>query len=314
MTLTNQNLRRSRFGIALGLILCVLLAVTGCDGADEGVAEADRLQIVATTTMIEDLARRIAGEDADVIGLMKVGEDPHVYDVRPNDAVTISKADLVLANGFHLEATLDRVIKQSAKGDVLRLAEAANIVPIGSTVYEGAPDPHCWMDVQLFRRYAEVLRDRLISLDAEHEAGYGQRAAEFLTDLDELEAWIRDQWQQIPEDQRVVVTSHDAFNYYAAAYGVEMHGVIGISTDAQPKAADVEALRQMIEERAVRAMFVETSVAPTLNQIVENIAEATGATLGGSLFSDSLGGPESAGSTYLDMMRHNTQTMVEALK
>lgn len=313
MILINQNKSIGHWP-AIGLVLTALLALTACGGGSDEAPADDRLQIVATTTMIEDLARRIAGEDAHVVGIMKVGEDPHVYDVRPNDAVMISRADLVLANGFHLEATLDGVIEQSARGDVIHLANAAHIQPIGSVVYEGAPDPHCWMDIQLFRRYAEVVRDRLISIDPDHEESYGQRAAEYLHELEQLDAWVREQWADVPQDQRVIVTSHDAFNYYAAAYGVEVHGVIGISTDAQPKASDIEELRQIITDRNVRALFVETSVAPTLNQIVENIAEATGASIGGKLYSDSLGDSDSPGATYLDMMRHNTTTMVEALK
>lgn len=304
----------------LAISLLTVFMVTGCGEETGGTEEAetthghDHLHIVATTTMIEDLAHQIAGPDAQVIGIMKVGEDPHVYDVRPNDAVSISKADIVFMNGLHLEATLEGVVEQSARGPVVDLTKLAAIDPLGSSDYEGAPDPHCWMDVRLYRKYAEVMRDQLVGLDPEHAEGYRQRATAYLAQLDELEAWIREQWQSIPQDQRVIVTSHDAFNYYAEAYDVQVHGVIGISTDAQPKAADIEAMRQMIQDRGVRALFVETSVAPTLNQIVENIAQATGAQIGGSLFSDSLGGPDSAGATYLDMMRHNTTTMVEALR
>lgn len=264
--------------------------------------------------MIEDLVRQLVGNDAQVSGIMKVGEDPHTYDVRPNDAVTLSRADLVLANGFHLEATLDRVIQQSARGRVVHLAEAADIQPLGSETYAGAADPHCWMDAALFKRYAEAARDALIDADPPRAESYRRRARAYLDQLDDLDNEIRAALASIPQDRRVVVTSHDAFNYYAAAYDLEVHGVIGISTDAQPNAADLEALRQLIRDRKVRALFIETSVAPTLNQIVRNLADDTAVNLGGTLFSDSLGPPDSGGDTYLNMMRHNTRAIVEALR
>jgi manganese/zinc/iron transport system substrate-binding protein len=315
MTLTNQNI----FGFASvlpALLLGALVSLSGCGGDADGATDAGQqpVRVVATTTVIEDLARQLAGDDAEVIGIMKTGEDPHVYDVRPNDAVTISNADLILTNGFHLEATLGGVIEQAARGTVVHLAETADLDPLGSEVYQGAPDPHVWMDVEMFRRVAEAARDALIEADPEHAEGYRQRAEDYLAELDELQSWVQQQWDPVPEDQRVVVTSHDAFNYYAAAYGVTVHGVIGISTDAQPQASDIEALRNMIKDRGVRALFVETSVAPTLNQIVRNLAQDTGVAIGGSLYSDSLGPDDSPGGTYVGMIRHNTTTMVEALK
>jgi manganese/zinc/iron transport system substrate-binding protein len=315
MTLTNQNI--FVFASVLpALLLGALVSLSGCGGDADGATDAGQqpVRVVATTTVIEDLARQLAGDDAEVIGIMKTGEDPHVYDVRPNDAVTISNADLILTNGFHLEATLGGVIEQAARGTVVHLAETADLDPLGSEVYQGAPDPHVWMDVEMFRRVAEAARDALIEADPEHAEGYRQRAEDYLAELDELQSWVQQQWDPVPKDQRVVVTSHDAVNYYAAAYGVTVHGVIGISTDAQPQASDIEALRNMIKDRGVRALFVETSVAPTLNQIVRNLAQDTGVAIGGSLYSDSLGPDDSPGGTYVGMIRHNTTTMVEALK
>ncbi len=290
------------------------IMASGCGDSDADATGDDRIRVVATTTILADLAQQLAGDDAEVIGIMKAGEDPHVYDVRPNDAVMISGADLVLSNGLRLEATLAGVIEQAARGRVVRLAEQDGIDTLESEDYAGAPDPHIWMDVLRYRKVAEAARDALIDVDPAHAEGYRQRSEAYLAELDQLDTWIREQWSAVPRDQRVIVTSHDAFHYYAEAYGLEVHGVIGISTDAQPKASDVEALRTMIRERGVRALFVETSTAPTLNQIVRNLAGDTGVAVGGSLFSDSLGGPGSPGGTYLGMMRHNTQTMVQALR
>jgi len=297
-----------------GLLWASALLLTGCGGGAADSADDGRIRIVATTTILEDVARQIAGDDAIVVGIMKVGEDPHVYDVRPGDAVTISRADLVLANGFHLEATLGGVIKQVAKGKVVHLADAAGITPLGSEVYVGAPDPHIWMDVKLFMKCAAAVRDAMIEVDPANQAGYEARAEAYLAEMQALDDWVRQEVQQIPKERRVVVTSHDAFNYYAAAYDIEVYGVIGISTDAQPKASDIEKLRNLIAERGVRAMFVETSVSKALNDIVRNIAADTNASIGGTLFSDSLGAPGTPGGTYLGMIRHNTNTMVKALR
>lgn len=310
MTLTNQNKTK------MGFYLFVLMLMFGCgDSSDQTQREAiDGITVVATTTMIEDLARQLVGDKANVVGIMKVGEDPHVYETRPNDAVTISKADLVLSNGFHLEATLDGVIHQAAQGKVVHLAEDAGIEPLGSQVYEGAPDPHCWMDVMLFKRYAQAALDALIEVDPENQSHYTERATAYFAELDRLDAWVKEQIDSVPQEQRLVVTSHDAFNYYAKAYSVEFHGVMGISTDGQIAAQNVERLRNTVKERGIRALFVETSVTPTLNAMVEKIAADTGAKIGGTLYSDSLGGPETKAGTYIGMIRHNTTTLVEALR
>ena len=320
-----------------GLLLIVpgLLAL-GCEGGraqPARAASADRPVVAATTTMIADLAGVLAGKDAHVVGIMKPGEDPHVYDVRPRDAQMIAGADLVLTNGLHLESTLLGVIEHNASGAVVKLAEAggvrplqaAEIVAIGSaaagasgTAAAGstgaAPDPHAWMSVPHFMAYAEAARDALIELDPEHADGYQRRARAYLSDLKELDAWVRRQWETVPPERRIIVTSHDAFNYYAQAYGVEVHGVIGISTEQQPRPQDLLALERMVRDRSVRALFIETSVSRTLNRLVAKIADRTDARIGGTLYSDSLGAPGGEAGSYLSMMRHNTRVMVDALR
>ena len=299
--------------LTLSLFLTAGL-LSGCGQSPVPQAN-DKPTVVATTTMIADLARVLAGDDMTVVSIMREGEDPHMYEAKPNDAVTISKADLVLTNGFHLEATLDGIIHQVADaGKAVMLAEAAGIDPLGSDVYEGAPDPHCWMDVQLFKGYAEAARNAMVKADPANAEGYRSRAAAYIQQLDELDAWVQEQLDVIPEDQRLIVTSHDAFNYYAAAYGIEVFGVMGISTDGQINAGEVQKLRNQIKERGIRALFIETSVSQTLNDMVKSLAADTGASIGGTLFSDSLGAEGTEAGTYIGMIRHNTNTVVKALQ
>jgi manganese/zinc/iron transport system substrate-binding protein len=268
--------------------------------------------------MIADLARQLAGEHAEVSGIMRVGEDPHVYEVRPRDAQQIAAADLVLINGLHLESTLFHVIKNSARGKVVALAEDPRIEPLaGPQRADGAvaaPDPHCWFNVQYFRVFAERARDALCEVDPEHAAAYRRRAEEYLKQLDQLHAWVGQQVDAVPRQRRVMVTSHDAFAYFGRAYGIDVYAVIGISTEQQPRPQDVVRLEELVRSREVKALFIETSVSRTLNDIVERVAANTGARIGGTLYSDSLGPPETEAGTYLGMIRHNTRTILEALR
>ena len=322
MTLINQTRRAGRFTGGLVLVLLVGMAAWGCgDGShgDPGVDTADPKKpvVVVTTTILEDVVRHIAGNDARVHGVMRVGEDPHVYEVRPQDARAIAEADLVLANGFHLEATLGGVIGRYAPDRHVELAEAAGIEGderIGSEVYAGAPDPHIWMDPSLFRRVVREIGVALAEADPAHGAAYVERAADYGDRVSELDADIRRAYAAIPRNQRVIITSHDAFNYYARAYGLEVHGVVGISTDAQPTGQQVEALRTLVRDRGVKALFIETSTSPTLNNIVKKVADEAGIALGGTLYSDSLGAPGTPGDSYLGMLRHNTEVIVAALR
>jgi manganese/zinc/iron transport system substrate-binding protein len=297
------------------LLAAAALLLAGCGPSAGG---SGKVRVVCTTTMIADLAQQIAGDDAEVVGIMRVGEDPHVYEVRPRDAQEIAKADLVLMNGLHLESTLLHLIENQARGKVVALAEDPRIEPLaGPTKSDGpaaAPDPHCWFNVQYFRVYAERARDALCDVDPDHAENYRQRAAAYLAKLDELHAWVKQQIDSVPRESRVIVTSHDAFAYYGRAYGIDVLAVIGISTEQQPKPQDVERLQATVRSRKVKALFIETSVNKTLNDLVERVAENAGARIGGTLYSDSLGGPETEAGTYVSMVRYNTRTIVEALR
>ena len=303
----------SQSGFA-GLLLTSLFILAGCGNPDAS-GDDGRSTVVATTTMIEDLANVIGGEEVNVIGIMRTGEDPHVYEVKPKHATAIKGADLVLYNGLHLEATLDTIVKEQASGVVVALAEQDGIDPIiGKEGLEVAADPHCWMDISLYKLYATRARDALIEVAPEHADLFESRTASYLNELDELEAWVVEQFNTVPVQQRVIVTGHDAFAYFGKAYGIEVHGLIGISTEQEPKPQDIEALKQLIREKGIKAIFPESSLGGSLKALIEKVAKDTGASVGEELHSDSLGEPGTDAATYIGMIRHNTSTMVEALK
>lgn len=305
--------------VVAGGLFAALWAAAGCGPADNPdstqPADKTRVTVVCTTTMIADLARQIAGDNAEVLGIMRPGEDPHIYEVRPRDAQTINRADLVLANGLHLEATLGEVIEHhKGKARVVYLAQDERITPLESQATKGAPDPHCWFNVQYFRVYAQRTTDALAQTDPAHAEAYRTRGRAYMDQLDALDTWVREQLATVPRDRRVMVTSHDAFHYFGKAYDIDVYAIIGISTEQQPRPRDVETLTALVKDRNVRALFIETSVSKTLNDLVRRIADQSGAKIGGTLYSDSLGDAGSPAPTYLDMLRHNTTTIVDALR
>ena len=274
-----------------------------------------RVHIVCTTTMIEDLAQHLAGGAADVTGIMRAGEDPHVYNVRPRDAEQIARADIILTNGHHLESTLEKVIHNNATGPVVALAEKAVPHPLGSSddAGGGAPDPHCWMSVTHFRGYLQHALDALIAVDPENADTYRNKAREYDAELQDLDTCIKNQITSIPADKRVIVTSHDAFQYLAEAYGLDVRAMVGISTAEAPRPQEIEKIESLIRNRNVKAVFIETSTSSTLNTLVKKSAAATGATIGGTLYSDSLDEPGEPAGSYVGMMRHNVSAIAGAL-
>ena len=230
------------------------------------------------------------------------------------DAAQIAAADLIFTNGFHLEATLGNIIKNNAQGTVIPLAEKTVAKPLSGIDSSGAPDPHCWMNVHYFRGYLKHALEALITKDPENESYYRDNASRYDAQLSELDPWIKNEIAQVPKSRRVMVTSHDAFQYFADAYDIEVRAMIGISTAEAPRPQEIEKLEKLIRDRNVRALFFETSVSPTLNTLIQKSAEATGTNIGGTLYSDSLDMPSRPAGTYLGMMRHNVSTIVQALQ
>jgi manganese/iron transport system substrate-binding protein len=287
----------------------LLATVVACSTDD--VARGDLPRVLATTTMIAEAATRVGGECVEVVGLLPVGGDPHVYEPVPRDVRAVAQSDLVLYNGFGLEGWLDRLIRNAGgEREVIELAEG--LTPLYGTYAEGRdPDPHMWGNALFFAHYVRGIRDALGALVPECSAEIAERADEYLLELEALDAWVRDRVASIPPGNRYLVTSHDAFQYYAEAYGLEVLGSpIGLSTDEEASAQTVARIVEDVRRTRVPALFVETTVNPAL---IRRIAGETGASIGGELYSDSLGEPGSGADSYVGMLVHNTRTVVNAL-
>lgn len=292
--------------------------LVGCQKHTGESIDSDKPLIVTTTTMITDLAKVLSAGRLQIRGILQAGQDPHVYNVRPSDARLIKKANLVLFNGLHLESTLEDVIEENLSKGVkaVALAQVEDIKPLQSQDEQqaGAPDPHIWMSVPLWKIVAKRCTQALIEFDPSGKEVYEKTLAEYSKQLDELDGYIRKRINEVqPPESRVLITSHDAFQYLGKEYHITVEGATGISTEQQATTRQREKLIRLIKERKVKAIFVETSTNQGLNNLIRFVAKRTGAKVGDPLYSDSLGEVDGKGGTYLKMMRHNIDTIVDAL-
>ncbi len=302
------------------MTLIVALLLAGCTNGPARGDLADRpVRVVATTSMIADLAREIGGDRVAVEGLMGPGVDPHLYRASEGDVGRMTAADVIFYNGLHLEGKMAEVLEQ-VEGRSIAAEAVAEAVPADRLLYppmfEGNPDPHVWMDVARWCYAAGAVADRLAALDSTHAEGYRARLAAYTARLDALDAWVRSRVAEVPGDLRVLVTAHDAFGYFGEAYGFDVRGLQGISTATEAGTADVQELAAFVAERRIPAMFVESSISPRSIEAVRAAVRARGfdVRIGGNLYSDALGGPGSGADTYEGMIRHNVNTIVDALK
>jgi manganese/zinc/iron transport system substrate-binding protein len=295
------------FGIGLGL---ATMATSG--------ALAEGIRAVCTTGMVADLVRGVAGERAAVTVLMGEGVDPHLFKPTRDDALKLLGAEVVFHNGLLLEGRLgDALTKVARRGiSVFAVTEGLDektvIEPEGS---EGHPDPHVWMDVAAWSRCADVVRDAFVQLDPTNRGEYEANAKALQGHLMELDAYVRTTMGTIPEAQRVLVTAHDAFNYFGRSYGIEVRGIQGISTESEAGVADVNRLVDYLVARKIPAIFVESSVSDKNVKAVIEGAKSRGhaVSIGGQLFSDAMGAAGTYEGTYPGMMDHNATTIAKAL-
>lgn len=299
-------------GLALGLLL---IGVAGCQspgisGWDAGAG--DRPVVVVTNTILQDLTADIAEDKVVLVGLLDPGDDPHVYEPVPQDVQAIERADLIVYNGYNLEPALERLIQSAGReADALAAGEAAQPLAMD---YDGqrVPDPHVWGDVANAIAMTEAIREALSQAFPEAAASFAAESEALTIQLRALDQWIAAAIATIPAPQRQLVSTHDAFQYYAQAYGLTVLGtLIGISTEEQPSAQTVQGLATAIRQAGIPVIFAETTLNPAL---IQTVATEAGVTLAEQkLYSDAIGIPDSGADTYVKMLIANTTAITTAL-
>ena len=268
---------------------------------------ADKLKVVTTFTILGDLVRNVGREQVALTTLVGPDADAHVYEPTPADARALAAADLVVVNGLGFEGWIDRLVRVSGyKGPVVVASEGIAAL----TVHEDQPDPHAWQDLANGRLDVANIARALAAADPAHADLYRRRAETYDRALAALDRDIRGRLETVPGDRRKVITSHDAFQYFGRAYGIEFLAPVGLSTESEPSAGEVAALVRQMRDEGIHALFVENITDPRL---VEQLAREAGAVIGGRLYSDSLSGPTGPAPTYLDMFRYNVGEISRAV-
>jgi manganese/zinc/iron transport system substrate-binding protein len=299
-------------GVAAALAAACL---AGCSPGSARTAGSSRPRILCTTTIVADLVREVAGDRAEVESLMAAGIDPHSYRATPRDADRLATADLVVAHGLRLEGKLADLLARL--GDRVPVVAVADAVPPERLLGVGAGqfDPHVWFDAALWAGCAAPVAAALARIDPDGAAAYSGRAAAWAARLEALDAELRARLESIPPPRRVLVTAHDAFRYFGRAYGIEVVGVQGVSTESEAGLADINGLVELLVDRRIPAVFLETSVSDRNVAALVEGAAARGhvVTLGGRLYSDSLGAAGSGAETLAEALETNVRTIVAAL-
>ncbi|MCI0359052.1 MAG: zinc ABC transporter substrate-binding protein [Planctomycetaceae bacterium] len=274
------------------------------------------IQVVCTTGMVADQVRNVGGKHVQVVTLMGAGVDPHLYKASPADVSQLNRADIIFYSGLHLEGKLAELLERMAsRKPTVAVAERIDEAKVLHDEH-GAPDPHVWFNVSHWSEAAGAVRDALAEFDPKHADDYKAASETYQAQLAVLHLEAKEQLATIPAAQRVLVTAHDAFQYFGQAYGLEVRGIQGISTDSEAGVKHVNDLVDFLVQRKIKAVFVETSVA---NQNVKALIEGCAAQnhkveIGGELFSDAMGEEGTPEGTYQGMVGHNVKTIVGALK
>lgn len=268
-----------------------------------------RPKLVATINILADMSAQVAGEKLQVVSLLPAGTDPHTYEARPADASLLANADVIVTNGLHLEGWIDKLIRSSATKASILVA-SAKVDPIKAEGFSDSFDPHAWMSFPNAILYVREIEEKLCSFYPQYRAEFQRNAAAYRKLLEEADRKIRLDFEKIPSSARYIITSHDAFRYFAREYGFQVASVLGTSTDADVSLKDINHLIKVIRDNKVPAIFVEVALNP---KILTQLAADMKVRIGGSLYTDSFGPPGSSADNYLKMMQINSTILLTAL-
>jgi len=274
------------------------------------------IKVASFSTVLSEIAQKVGGKNVAITSLIKPGQDPHEYQLTPGDLSAAAASDLVLLSGKGMEETYLRNLRDALPKQVQMLAAGDQLPGLTKGTDEGKEaqketmeDPHWWNSVLETEKATGLVRDALIRLDGLHTADYQAGASAYLIELKELDSWAKRKIAELPRNQRKLVTSHDAFQYFAKDYGFQIDSIEGLTTEQEPSVSHVTALIAEIKKEGVKAIFLENTLNP---KVSIEITRESGAKIGGTLYADGLGPGE--GETYAGMIRHNVNTIVDALK
>jgi ABC-type Zn uptake system ZnuABC Zn-binding protein ZnuA len=304
----------------IAFVLSMVAALTACQPTSQAAqlgGGKTALKAIAVETFLADIAQNVAGDRVKIEALMPIGIDPHTFEPTPADVAKVADSNVLIINGAGIEEFLDKLL-QNAGGQHQTIEASAGLTSrqphegeIADPVHKG--DPHFWLDPNNVIKYVENIRDGLSKIDPEGAATYEANAEAYIARLKELDRWIADRVQEVPEADRLLVTNHDNFGYFADRYGFKIVGTVvpSVSTGSAPSAQQLAQLIDHIKATGAKAIFLERGVNP---QLVEQVSKETGSRAVTNLYGDSLGEANSPASTYLDMMKFDSDAIVTALK
>ncbi|MBM6618060.1 metal ABC transporter solute-binding protein, Zn/Mn family [Bacillus suaedaesalsae] len=300
----------------ISLFIMFGLFITGCSTPTDTKEKKDVITVTTTTGQIKDAVVNVGGEHVEVESLMGPGVDPHLYQASQGDIRKLTEAEIIFYNGLHLEGKMGEIFEKMSKNKPT--------VPIGERIPEDKlikvdstySDPHIWFNIDHWIVVVVGIEEELSKLSPEHEQQFKQNAEKYIAELKELKKYATNQMNSIPKEQRILVTAHDAFAYFGNAYSMEVRGLQGLSTDSEYGLKDVQDLVDLLVDRQIKAVFIETSISERSIQAIVEGAMKKGHTvkIGGELFSDAMGDNGTEEGTYIGMYKHNVDTIVQALK
>lgn len=303
--------------VNLGLTIAAICLLTACGNNQTSTKPNEKVEVTTTTGQVADVVKNIGGDKVEVTSLMGPGVDPHLYQASQGDIKKLHDSDIIFYSGLHLEGKMGEIFeKMSNDKPTVAVADSIPEDMLLSANSANTHDPHVWFDIQAWIHVVDEVQKELTKLSPDNEPLFKENAANYKKELMEMDQYAKEQINTIPKESRVLVTAHDAFKYFGHAYGLEVMGLQGLSTDSEYGLKDVQALVDLLVERNIKAVFIESSISEkSINAVVEGAKEQNHEVIiGGELFSDAMGEEGTEEGTYIGMFKHNVDTIVSSLK